>query len=140
MANLIRFTENGIHVNINLTNEGKVRLLPMTLSETGNEDSDGGYPLVQVKTADYGYEGHHGAKHITAGFSEKLQYVSHTDTRSEDGTKRILRVTQQADGIYVTSHFVFYSGIAAYCDLLRHTVEYRLFDAEKSLEDHFALI
>ena len=115
MRNLIRFTENGIHVSVSLTDDGKVRMLPLTLNGTdgNNISSDCGFPLVQIKTADYGYEGHHGAKHITAGFSERLRYAAHTDTRSEDGRRRILTVTQQADGIYVTSHYIFYSGIAA---------------------------
>ena len=114
MAQTICFTENGIYVNIDITDDGKVLLHPMTVVGDGETlPSDRGYPLVQVKTADYGYEGHHGAKHITAGFSGRLRYVSHTDIRSADGQKRTLTVTQKADEIYVTSFYTFYSGIAA---------------------------
>ncbi len=115
MAELIRISENGINTAIRITDDGKVRLLYMGMAEVDDEHlpAGHGYSLVQVKTADYGYEDHHGAKHITAGLSERLRYVSHSDTRSEDGTKRIIAVTQQADDIYVTSHFIFYKDIAA---------------------------
>ncbi len=115
MAELIKITENGIHIVMKIMDDGRIRLLHMALSEVEDEQlpTGAGYSLVQVKTADYGYEGHHGAKHITAGFSERLRYISHTDIRSEDGRRRIFTVTQQADEVYVTSHFVFYSDIAA---------------------------
>ena len=115
MAELIRFSENGINVALKINDDGRVRLLYMGLKEVADEQlpSGGAYGLVQVKTADYGYEDHHGAKHITAGFSERLRYVSHSDTRSADGKQRIFTVTQQADDVYVTSHFIFHSGIAS---------------------------
>ncbi len=115
MTDLIKISENGIHVILKIQDDGRVRLLHMSSAKVEDEylPDGAGYSLVQVKTADYGYEGHHGAKHITAGFSERLRYVSHADTRSEDGKRRIFTVTQQADDLYVTSHFVFYSDIAA---------------------------
>lgn len=115
MAELIKLTENGIHVVFRINDDGRVRLLYMGLGEKSDDQlpSGGEYSLVQVKTADYGYEDHHGAKHITAGLSERLRYVSHSDTHSADGNRRIFTVTQQADNVYVTSHYIFYSGIAA---------------------------
>jgi len=115
MSEQIKLSENGIHIIFKITDDGKVCLLQMGLNEKDDEHLPGGdrYSLVQVKTADYGYEDHHGAKHISAGLSERLRYVSHTDTRSADGKQRIFTVTQQTDDIYVTSHFVFYSGITA---------------------------
>ena len=114
MPELIKFSENGIYGAIKIMDDGNVRLLYLGSKELDAEHlpEGNGYRLVQVKTADYGYEGHHGAKHITAGFSERLQYVSHTDTRSDDGKQRIVSVTQQADNIFVTSYLVFYSDIA----------------------------
>ena len=133
MAQLIKINENGIHVVLKLFDDGRIRLLHMSCTEVDDESlPDGwGYSLVQVKTADYGYEDHHGAKHITAGFTERLRYVSHTDARSEDGKQRILTVTQQADGVYVTSHMIFYpeaSAVRSYT-----TVENRS-DREVTLE------
>lgn len=115
MAELIKINENGIFIALKITDDGKACLLYMGLNELDDEQLPAGnaYSLVQVKTADYGYEDHHGAKHISAGFSERLRYVSHSDTRSADGKQRIFSVTQQADDVYVTSHLVFYSGIAA---------------------------
>ena len=114
MAELIKFSENGIYVVMKITDDGKVRLLYMGSKEVDDNHlpAGHGYSLVQVKTADYGYEDHHGAKHITAGLSERLRYVSHTDTLSDDGKQRIFAVTQQADDVYVTSYYVFYSGIS----------------------------
>jgi len=115
MSELIKFSENKINTAIRITDDGRVCLLYMGLTEKDDEHLPGGYGynLVQVKTADYGYEDHHGAKHITAGFSERLRYVSHSDTRLADGSCRIFAITQQADDIYVTSHFIFYKDIAA---------------------------
>ncbi len=115
MAKLIKITENGIHMILKIQDNGSIRLLHMGLTDLDEENLPNGwrYSLAEVKTADYGYEDHHGAKHITAGLSERLQYVSHSDTRSEDGKQRFFTVTQQADDLYVTSHFVFYSDIAA---------------------------
>lgn len=114
MAELIKFSENGIYVVMKITDDGKVRLLYMGSKEVDDDHlpAGHGYSLVQVKTADYGYEDHHGAKHITAGLSERLRYVSHSDTLSDDGKQRIFAVTQQADDVYVTSYYVFYSGIS----------------------------
>lgn len=115
MAQLIKLSENGIHMALKILDDGRVHLLHMSSREADDASLlDGyGYGLVQVKTADYGYEDHHGAKHITAGLSERLRYVSHRDTRSEDQKQRIFMVTQQADNLYVTSHFVFYADTAA---------------------------
>ena len=96
MAELIKINENGIFIALKITDDGKARLLYMGLNELDDEQLPAGnaYSLVQVKTADYGYEDHHGAKHISAGFSERLRYVSHSDTRSADGKQRIFSVTQ----------------------------------------------
>ena len=115
MPEIIKIHENCINAFFKITDDGRARLVRMSLSGTEDEQlpAGGESGLVQVKTADYGYEGHHGAKHITAGFSERLRYVSHSDTRSEDGKRRVFALTQEADGIYVTSHYIFYSGIAA---------------------------
>ena len=107
MSELIKITENGIHIVLKLTDDGRVRLLHMSTTEIDDDRLPDGsaFSLVQVKTADYGFEGHHGAKHITAGLSERLRYVSHTDTRSEDGTKRSVAITQQADDMYGPTPF-----------------------------------
>jgi alpha-galactosidase len=118
MAQLIHITENAVRAVFKITDDGRVRLLHMAHAAADRAEAEAfpdvpGYGIVQVKTADYGYEGHHGAKHITAGLSERLRYVSHADTRSEDGSLRTLAITQQADGLYVTSHFVFYRDTAA---------------------------
>ena len=114
MANLINISENGVSIVIKILDDGRVRLLHASAEAADDCLPDGrAGSLVEVKTADYGYEDHHGAKHITAGLSERLRYVTHSDTRSADSGRREVAVTQQADGLYVTSHFVFYPNVSA---------------------------
>lgn len=114
MAQTIKIDENGLHVVINITPEGDVRLLhfgatpfePATIRE--NEQHP--FRLVEIQTTCENRDDHHGQKHTGTLPGKRLRYVSHTDTRNSAGRKLAIELNEAA--LNVICHWQFYDGVA----------------------------
>lgn len=68
----IRFSFNGIHVDIGVDETGKVALWNCSAVERPREGEGGGYPLAEVQGAGYNHNNHHALKHsLTSPASER---------------------------------------------------------------------
>ncbi len=107
----INIFENGIYLNIDITEEMDVRLLHLGNRQQASEPgvSSQRYRLVEIHEAGMNQNIHHGSKHIGSCPGYLLKYANHKDYTNEYGRK--LEVTQQYNGLYVTSHMQFYNGI-----------------------------
>ncbi len=124
----IKFSENGIYLEIEITEEKDVRLLNLSSRDrNGPVDSsanyrfadnapDNGsvknlknYRLVEIHESGLNQNAHHGNKHIGSCPGYLLKYCKHKDYRTPYGRK--LEVVQEYQGLFVTSHIQFYDGI-----------------------------
>ena len=111
---MIRIEESGLHVVMEISPEGDVRLLHLSAlpfdEETAGEASRQWFRLVEVQCSGAGQEAHHGSKHTGTVPGRRLRYKGHTDERNAAGRK--IEVTLEDDGLVVVSHMQFYDGIA----------------------------
>ncbi len=108
----INIIENGIYLNIDVTDEKDVRLLHLGGREQKIEIPDQSrqkYRLVEIHETGMNQNIHHGSKHIGSCPGYLLKYHSHKDYTNELGRK--LEITQQYGGMFVTSHIQFYNGL-----------------------------
>lgn len=111
MKEIIQFKENGIHCHIEVTDDGEVRLLHLGPMPGGEVDERHArwHRLVEVQEIGMNQNDHHGSKHTGTQPGALLRYWMHRDVRNENG--RLLELTQEYDGLMVTSHLQFYDGI-----------------------------
>ena len=107
----IAFVRNGIHVDIQVDDAGRVALMNCSLRERPQEDDNGFYPLVEVQGAGYNQNNHHGRKHTLTSPGAELRYVSHTLTRNAFGD--LFTLTQQTPEVRVITRWQFYDGVQA---------------------------
>lgn len=105
----IQFVENGIYLHIHVTDDGDVRLYNLSAVDTSAEAGNRWFRLVEVQGAGYNQNDHHGSKHTGTQPGSLLRYACHGDTRNDFGRK--IEITQQHNGLAVTSHLQFYDGI-----------------------------
>lgn len=108
----IKIKENGIYLNVEVTEEGDVHLLHLDASEEkceSEEESKNKYRLVEVQETGLNQNDHHGSKYTGTAPGCLFRYSAHRDYRNEYGRK--LEVDQQYNGLLVTSHIQFYNGI-----------------------------
>lgn len=104
----INIFENGIYLDIEITEDKDVRLLHIgAVKRKPREDSEcyKNYRLVEVHESGMNQDAHHGSKHIGSCPGYLLKYHTHQDYRNEYGRK--LEIIQQYEGIFVTSHIQF---------------------------------
>ncbi len=111
MKKTIRFCENGIHCHIDITEDGEVRLLHFGPGEymPVPEQQARWRRLVEVQESGFNQNDHHGSKHTGTQPGALLRYRSHSDLHNEQG--RLVEITQEYDGLWVTSHLQFYGGL-----------------------------
>ena len=68
------------------------------------------FAMVEVQTADASRDVYHGAVYKGTAPGLALKYQSHSDVRNEFGRK--IQMTQEHEGLTVTSHVQFYDGIS----------------------------
>lgn len=106
----IAFVENGLHLHVQVSEAGDVRLLGFgarAIPAPGEETAS--YRLVELQESGLDQDGSHGSKHTGTLPGKCLRYRAHHDTRNGFGRK--LEIVQEADGLFVTSHLQFYDGI-----------------------------
>ena len=105
----IKFDFNGVYVDIEVTEEGKVHLWNCSSHPHRRGKEGRWYPIAEVQGAGYDPKNHHGSKHTLTSPASELRYDSHSLTRNEKGGLFIL--TQKTPEICVTTHWQFYDGI-----------------------------
>ncbi len=108
----IECNENGIFLTVQVTDEGDVRLLSLSAHPQSRPPADAiarAFRLVEVHESGQNQNDHHGSKHTGSSPGSLLRYVSSRDARNRFGRK--LEITQQHDGLLVTSHLQLFDGI-----------------------------
>lgn len=109
----IDICENGIFLNIDVTDTGDVRLLNLASTPMENYPHDekrSKYRLVEVQESGFNQSDHHGSKHTGSCPGYLLEYREHKDYRNNFGRK--LEIVQEYEGLIVTSHIQFYNNIS----------------------------
>jgi len=108
----ISLVENGIYIEIEVTEDLDVRLLHIGSKEGALPEGESAqkYRLVEIHETGMNQYVHHGSKHIGSCPGNLLKYVSHRDYRNSFGRK--LEIEQQHGGLHVVSHMQFYDGIS----------------------------
>ncbi len=109
----IEVHENGLNVVIYITESGDVRFLSMKPAgrdgtEPAAADTDT-YRLVEVQETGMNHRIHHGSNHKGSEPGYLLKFCSCHDARNSFGRK--IEISQQYNGLYVTSHLQFYEDI-----------------------------
>jgi alpha-galactosidase len=108
----IRICENNIYLDIEITDEGDVKLLnlsPHPFSPSQERDYQK-YRLVEVHESGMNQNDHHGSKHTGSCPGYLLRYKDHRDYRNGYGRK--LEIVQSYGGLELISHMQFYDGIS----------------------------
>ncbi|MGB4659189.1 MAG: glycoside hydrolase family 36 protein [Mobilitalea sp.] len=110
--------ENKIHVVLDITKEGQIKLLHFSALPFYEEDilvkgELAGFNLVEVEIAglDRPLE-RHGNKYIASAPGYRMKYESHKDYRNEIGRKLEITTYDAETGIYVISHLQFFDDIS----------------------------
>lgn len=115
MKNLFKIQENGLHLVFEVTDSNQVRLLHFSPEPY----CDGSVPaqlekaakLVEIQESGMDNSDHHGMKHTGSLPGAALIYRDFRDSRNDLGRK--LEIEQEYDGLMVTSHLQFYTGMNA---------------------------
>ncbi|MFD0714295.1 glycoside hydrolase family 36 protein [Paenibacillus sp. GCM10027626] len=112
---MILIEENGIYMEIEVANDGDVRLLhcsslPATGEQLGEEKARQRRRIVELQATGEDQDDHHGSKYTGTMPAGRLRYVRHHDFRNSYGRK--FELTMADKGIAVTVHYQFYDGIA----------------------------
>lgn len=102
---------NGIHVDIEVDEQGRVVLWNCSDQPHPRNGTKEFHPLVEVQGAGFNHFSHHGCKHVQTSPATELRYESHHMERNEDG--ELFSLTQQTDGLRVTTRWQFYDGVKA---------------------------
>jgi alpha-galactosidase len=105
--------ENGIFLNIEVADDGDVRLMHMSslpMNTDVDEQKSKKYRLVEVHESGLNQNDHHGSKHTGSCPGYLLKYKEHKDYRNENGRK--LEIVQEYNGLIVTSHMQFYDRVS----------------------------
>lgn len=113
MENLIKISENGLNVVIEVAEDGDVRLLHFSslpfIEESVLENTKNKYRLVELHVSGENQCEHHGHKHRGSNPGNRLKYKSHTLSDNNVGKK--LEVFLEDNGLVVTYNMQFFNGI-----------------------------
>jgi alpha-galactosidase len=105
----IQFHENNLYLDINVTEDGDVRLYNLSPSPLVNPEQGNFFRLVEVQGTGFNQNDHHGNKHTGTQPGSLFRYVDHAIIRNQYGAK--LELKQKRQGLFVISHLQFYDGI-----------------------------
>lgn len=115
MGKTVRIEENGLNLVFELEKGKRARFLYFSpVPYRGGavpESLKNGFKLVDLAESGMDNTDHHGMKHTGTVPGALLRYRSMKDTRNALGRK--LEITQETDGLFVTSHIQFYDGVRA---------------------------
>lgn len=107
----ITVSENGIHLYLEVSDDGDIRLLHLAAGEPRrmpDEESKKKYRLLEVQETGMNQNDHHGSKHTGTAPGSLFRYSTCRDYRNGYGRK--LEIDQQCGGLWATSHLQFFDG------------------------------
>lgn len=107
----IRFEHNGIHVDMEVMENGQVALWNCSDMERPRGESGKWYPLAEVQGVGYNQNNHHGNKHTLTSPASELRYEAHHFSRNAQG--ETFALSQISDEVRVTVCWQFYDGVKA---------------------------
>ncbi|MBP1996583.1 glycoside hydrolase family 36 protein [Paenibacillus eucommiae] len=110
----ISICENGIYLEVEITESRDVRLLhlspfPLNVQELDSEDARRKFRIVEIQVTGMDQDDHHGAKYTGTLPGNRLKYVCHTDRHNEYGRK--LEIVLEDEGLLVTVHYQMFNDI-----------------------------
>lgn len=114
----LQIRENGIYFVLEITDDNEAKLLhfsslPFQESLIRDEYEKTGFRLVEIALSGLDRpEERHGSKYTVTAPGYRMKYAEHKDYRNKDGRKLEIVTKDDRTGIFVTSHFQFYDGIA----------------------------
>ena len=108
---ILNFQENGLYLDLEVTDEGDVRLLNFSDRKRTVQGNSQWFRLVELQESGCNKNDNCGSKNTGTQPGSLLRYVSHTREYNPQGMK--LTVRQHWNGLDVASHFQFYTGIRA---------------------------
>lgn len=115
-SNQIVIEEAGLHLVIEISQEGDVRLLHCAPVPPDDQllppaEKRPVFRLVEVQLTGEDRDAHHDAKHLGSMPGNRLKYVAHSVERNKDGRRLTLQQRDPLTGLEVTSYFQFYAGL-----------------------------
>ena len=105
----ITIQENGLYLQIVVTEDGDVRLAHLSDKACVMSEPTQWFRMVELQESGQNLNDNCGSKHIGTQPGSLLRYASHTVCENRFGTK--LELSQQWQGLHVTSHLQFYRGL-----------------------------
>lgn len=107
----LQFERNGIRIDIEVDDGGRVALRGCALYERPRNGQSKWYPPVEVQGAGYNQNNHHGRKHTLTSPGSELVYEAHAFSRNAWGD--VFTLSQTTGEVRVTTRWQFFDGIAA---------------------------
>lgn len=114
----IEMNENGIYMVLEITHENEIKLLhfsSLSFSEDSIRSPEERHTFRLVELGLSGLdrpEERHGIKYTVTAPGYRMKYVSHKDERNQEGRLLSIVTGDEETGVFVTSYFQFYDGIA----------------------------
>ncbi len=114
----IRIYENKIHMVLEITEEGQIKLLhfsalPFNESDIKSRNLEGSFHLMEINLSGINRPlERHGNKYIITAPGYRMKYQTHKDYRNDLGRKLEITVIDEETGVTVTSHIQFYDGVS----------------------------
>ncbi len=114
----IRIYENKIHMVLEITEEGQIKLLhfsalPFNESDIKSRNLEGSFHLMEINLSGINRPlERHGNKYIITAPGYRMKYQAHKDYRNDLGRKLEITVIDEETGVTVTSHIQFYDGVS----------------------------
>ena len=113
----IAIEENRLHLVVEISDEGDVRLLhfsvlPFEEARLGGPDSRPFYRLYELQATGFGRMENHGLRYMQNSPGIEMAYRDHRDYRNQLGRVLEIRTAHPASGLEVTTSFQFYDGLS----------------------------
>jgi alpha-galactosidase len=134
----IQIHENKIHMVLEITDEGQIKLLhfsalPFNENDIKSRNLEGSFHLMEINLSGINRPlERHGNKYIITAPGYRMKYQAHKDYRNTLGRKLEITVIDEETEVTVTSHIQFYDGVSvirSYSEVINggkesHTLEY----------------
>lgn len=114
----IQIYENKIHMVLEITEEGQIKLLhfsalPFKESDIKSRNLEGSFHLMEINLSGINRPlERHGNKYIITAPGYRMKYKAHKDYRNDLGRKLEITVIDEETGVIVISHIQFYDGVS----------------------------
>jgi alpha-galactosidase len=105
----IKMYENGLFLDIHISDEGEVFLLNLSAQELPRPPKMKWYRLIELQMAGFNQNDHHGFKHTGTQPGSLLRYSSHTIRKTQYGA--LITICQQYEALEVTNCLQFFDDI-----------------------------